>query len=1665
MKKASVSRQGACNWLVLSLVVAVLPWASYGGVRTVSAAIDNLTDGFTITLGEASGTANTVFAAYGATDAGTTPSAWEHVARVGVVAAGDSTISFAAPKEWESSAHAIRFFAVDGDFGGDIPVQYVSGEDANVSFLLNYVPTADTRTQIKFMYTHHNGSTFFGTPFGTAEASDYRFFQGGDNSTAYFDMGLNSQRISQNNVLTDPTVIRTFELGNHYIKDLDTDTIIVSAESAEDLTGYASALQLFAGGDYGRVYSLKIYEGETLKLDLVPYLDSDDTPAFRDSLTGDFYMASGTGVVGMGVPIALLEGAVQSSAVVEDAVSAAPVYTDFEKRLRVTPTGSAVVATGVEYSNVPVLLRLSTSITGFSYDDFTRGGKDMLVLDEASNVLPFEIETWNPSGESLVWVKVPTYSENTRINVYYGDKQGRRNGANDPSQVWSAYAGVWHLDELGTEITLADSSPNGYDGKTYNVSEGLSGGVLGNYARNIDKRSQSGQGGLYFEGTKNIAHGGKLTLSAWVKRYQLNSCWDHLFYSKTGSSQWGGFASELYGQSGAWGKITLIGGGSNGQCVRSDHGFAEADTWYHIVVTYDGYEAFYYNNGVKLGGGTMLEQPMWSNGQRFSLGNDNDLNGTPWDGAFDEFRVSVGAMSPERIALEYALMQAGAMTITAGDNTGVRLQFGDVSLTSNGDGTFAVSAEITAGSASSVKVVLTDGTEVELAPSGATAPWSVSAQTVSGVTANTSFMARLHAADVSGDDVWVPVEGSFYSGTISVAAAADALEENLTPGEFVFSRADGAAATEFPLVVNYTVSGSAAAGVDYETLSGTVTIPAGESSISVAVAPRSNPFTDADVTVSVAVAPGGYNASASSAESVIVNARNPMVSKYAKRLPITVTTGKYSGSELVDFPVLVRLTPSAGGFSYDDFQRADFADLSFVDENFNVLPYEIQKWDENGTSLVWVKVPSFSATTTIYALYGATTSGRTPAGGVWSSFIGVWHMDETFDGADTVKDATVNGLDGTTTANSSAVAQGVICGARMLANAAGNSNVGRILVPYNAVMCPDSGYQYVTASLWCKLNGNENWAYLIDRKAKDDWDTWGLQFGGSAGTQKMRLYRDGSNKAEYSMGKSLNDGNWHRVTAVWNGNNRYLYIDGEKVIDNQNDYSWIQKNTGRPLAIGGAVNDDCYGSFNGAMDEVRVAMKVLSADWETADYSQQTDAAFLALGSPVDVDTSSPSVGSASLVTVDGKQMIAVPLESGSGRLYVVVRDSLGNVTTNAVTDGVVSDLGTYYYSVAALPVNLTCDIGTFVEGAGGLSDSRTYSVRARNAKEQRISLRADGYTGENPVANFPALVRLSDGVGGFSYLRLSDEGATAGDIHFQDEGGNELPFDVDTWNPDGESLFWVKLPLLAKGTKIFLVYGVEYTPGTDADELRASVWSGQTGVWHLDYDSTVYFGNSAQTAKTTLRAWQNGTTYKDENGIVGVSRRISTGGQGGTGGNAIVASNSDLLDLGDNFTVSMWIKYPKDQTPGWDRIISRKNAYNSSDGWEITTASGNPSNIDVRGGSQTSGGEGFFSSPVNDGNWHHVTAVYNDTSVSLYENGVYRLSVEIGKASNNDYALSFGNNASQNEVPFKGWLDEIRLGAGSLSADRIKADYETVANEQFFKMSAYAPGFAVIVR
>jgi hypothetical protein len=61
-----------------------------------------------------------------------------------------------------------------------------------------------------------------------------------------------------------------------------------------------------------------------------------------------------------------------------------------------------------------------------------------------------------------------------------------------------------------------------------------------------------------------------------------------------------------------------------------------------------------------------------------------------------------------------------------------------------------------------------------------------------------------------------------------------------------------------------------------------------------------------------------------------------------------------SSSNLTDFPVLIALDSTK--IDYSKTQNSG-QDIRFVDGDGTALSYEIEKWDESGTSLVWVKVP------------------------------------------------------------------------------------------------------------------------------------------------------------------------------------------------------------------------------------------------------------------------------------------------------------------------------------------------------------------------------------------------------------------------------------------------------------------------------------------------------------------------------------------------------------------------------------------------------------------------------------------------------------------------------------------------------------------------------------
>ncbi|MBR1920468.1 MAG: DUF2341 domain-containing protein [Kiritimatiellae bacterium] len=97
-------------------------------------------------------------------------------------------------------------------------------------------------------------------------------------------------------------------------------------------------------------------------------------------------------------------------------------------------------------TDFPVLVRISkTAIAGFDYDDlmFPSTGDDIAFLAADGTALAYDIDTWDPTGTSLVWVKLPSMAQGTQFVMYWrSSKSGKTLNGNN---AFSDYVGVWHL--------------------------------------------------------------------------------------------------------------------------------------------------------------------------------------------------------------------------------------------------------------------------------------------------------------------------------------------------------------------------------------------------------------------------------------------------------------------------------------------------------------------------------------------------------------------------------------------------------------------------------------------------------------------------------------------------------------------------------------------------------------------------------------------------------------------------------------------------------------------------------------------------------------------------------------------------------------------------------------------------------------------------------------------------------------------------------------------------------------------------------------------------------------------------------------------------------------------------------------------------------------------
>ena len=389
---------------------------------------------------------------------------------------------------------------------------------------------------------------------------------------------------------------------------------------------------------------------------------------------------------------------------------------------------------------------------------------------------------------------------------------------------------------------------------------------------------------------------------------------------------------------------------------------------------------------------------------------------------------------------------------------------------------------------------------------------------------------------------------------------------------------------------------------------------------------------------------------------------------FAKTFTVTVPAG-LADEPIADFPLLVRLSSGIQGFDYADF-RQNGADLLVTDAEGAPLPHELENWDTNGVSRLWVQVPTVMSGTVVRVYYGSSAT-MTPVPGMWSDYAGVWHLNEAGDGAVQILDSTTNALNGTAQSVSLAVANAPLGGARRIAP--DNDHAPGIIVPATSGAQKDAADRLGTdfhASFWLRSRAETTdfsdlkWGNIIGRRKGDNGTSWGFAFHGDSNdanqSKYMRVFA-GSTKITTTtgmIGENLRESaseTWKKVDVVWkyasNGNSpvAVLYTNGVPAETVTLPEAVALQNAN--IGIGCSTQDQ-YGSdntnkkgrrLNGEMDEVRLRYGASTAARIAAEWRQESGALSAVCGEVGLVDAGAPTVSSPSIVrNADGTFTVSV---------------------------------------------------------------------------------------------------------------------------------------------------------------------------------------------------------------------------------------------------------------------------------------------------------------------------------------------------------------------------------------------------------------------------------------
>jgi len=340
---------------------------------------------------------------------------------------------------------------------------------------------------------------------------------------------------------------------------------------------------------------------------------------------------------------------------------------------------------------------------------------------------------------------------------------------------------------------------------------------------------------------------------------------------------------------------------------------------------------------------------------------------------------------------------------------------------------------------------------------------------------------------------------------------------------------------------------------------------------------------------------------------------------------------------------------------------------------------------------------------------------------------------------------------------------------------------------------------------------------------------------------------------------------------------------------------------------------------------------------------------------------------------------------------------------------------------------------GSVGSDSGWGARSSSFCARTLADWPRRMSVRFDGYGGASVLTNFPVLVRLGAHIDGFDY---SSFGSASGyDLRFMDDALTEaLSYDVETWDTNGTSCVWVRVPELDPGCRIWTYWGAAGITSPPPYAVDGSTWSeGFEGVWHFD-------GSLTDATAGRIAAEDFGSS--PTGGVVGLGRAFD-------GNSAHVVPDIPLRwyeEHRQGATVSLW-SFPylsREQTVFGTRsavgdaaLFVQGDLFRGVMCWRFGVGAVDNMRLEA--------------SRIAD--WQHVALVLgNGAPRGLYDGGS-----PVTIASGDSYTfedkpfLGAMNRGGVAENFFSGQLDELRISGVARCDDWLLAEYQTAAPNSVF--------------